>query len=90
MELEYLQGDSIILDSDATGWETLTQSYCKWFHSKNIFRIQMMAKKVIWLNLKIASVHVSNLKIFNFRVFYKFRGFHGLPIYDFWITREKI
>jgi hypothetical protein len=34
-------------------------------------------------------VHVSNLKIFGSRVFYKFRGFHRLPIYDFWIIREK-
>jgi hypothetical protein len=34
-------------------------------------------------------VHVSNLKIFGSRVFYKFRGFHRLPIYDFRIIREK-
>jgi hypothetical protein len=80
----------MILDSDANGLETVTQNYCKWFHSKIIFRIQMMVKKVIWLNLKIASVCTFQIwKICGSRVFYKFRGFHRLPIYDFWITREK-
>jgi hypothetical protein len=47
IEFEYLQGDSIILDCDSTGWMIVTQSYCKWFHSKIIFRNQMMTKIVI-------------------------------------------
>jgi hypothetical protein len=56
IKFEYLQGDSNILDSDDTGLRTVTQSYCKWFHSKIIFRIQMVVKIVIWLNLTVASV----------------------------------
>jgi hypothetical protein len=34
-------------------------------------------------------VHISTLVFLDSKVFYKLRGFHRLPIYDFWITREK-
>jgi hypothetical protein len=56
----------IILDSDANELEIVTQSYYKWFHSKIIFKNQMMIKILIWLNLTVASL--CTLQVWNFLV----------------------
>jgi hypothetical protein len=34
----------------------VTQSCCNWIHSKIIFRIQIMTKVVIWIDLKVPSL----------------------------------
>jgi hypothetical protein len=91
IEFEYLQGDSIILDCDSTRWMIVTQSYCKWFHSKIIFRNQMMTKIVIWLNLIVASACTFQVCIFfDSKVFYMFWGIHRLQICSNWIYRTKV
>jgi hypothetical protein len=58
--------DSNNLESDATRWRTAIWSYCKWFHSKIVFIIQMVTKIMIWLNLKVASV--CTFQVWNFFV----------------------